>query len=91
MRRAKKSAIKRQIAEGSKGIRVEDLLGAVRQEYKEQETLPNTVNPDEWHKISGKKGERIIFMRTLASSGTTKDTEPAGGRAIERVGTGQYL
>ena len=91
VRRAKKSAIKRQIAEGSKGIRVEDLLGAVRQEYKEQETLPNTVNPDEWHKISGKKGERIIFMRTLASSGTTKDTEPAGGRAIERVGTGQYL
>ena len=91
VRRAKKSAIKRQIADGTKGIRVEDLLGAVRQEYKEQETLPNTVNPDEWHKISGKKGERIIFMRTLASSGTTKDTEPAGGRAIERVGTGQYL
>ena len=91
VRRAKKSAIKRQIAEGTKGIKVEDLLGAVRQEYKEQETLPNTVNPDEWHKISGKKGERIIFMRTLASSGTTKDTEPAGGRAIERVGTGQYL
>jgi len=91
VRRAKKSAIKRQIANGTKGIRVEDLLGAVRQEYKEQETLPNTVNPDEWHKISGKKGERIIFMRTLASSGTTKDTEPAGGRAIERVGTGQYL
>ena len=91
VRRAKKSAIKREIAEGTKGIRVEDLLGAVRQEYKEQETLPNTVNPDEWHKISGKKGERIIFMRTLASSGTTKDTEPAGGRAIERVGTGQYL
>ena len=91
VRRAKKSAIKREIADGTKGVRVEDLLGAVRQEYKEQETLPNTVNPDEWHKISGKKGERIIFMRTLASSGTTKDTEPAGGRAIERVGTGQYL
>ena len=91
VRRAKKSAIKREIAGGVKGIRVDDLLGAVRQEYKEQETLPNTVNPDEWHKISGKKGERIVFMRTLASSGTTKDSEPPGGRAIERVGTGQYL
>jgi proteasome-associated ATPase len=91
VRRAKKSAIKREISGGPRGVQVDDLIRAVRQEFKEQETLPNTVNPDEWHKISGKKGERIVFMRTLASSGTTKDTEPAGGRAIERVGTGQYL
>jgi len=91
VRRAKKSAIKREISGGPRGVQIDDLIRAVKQEYKEQETLPNTVNPDEWHKISGKKGERIVFMRTLASSGTTKDTEPEGGRAIERVGTGQYL
>ncbi len=91
VRRAKKSAIKREISGGPRGVKVDDLIRAVRQEFKEQETLPNTVNPDEWHKISGKKGQRIVFMRTLASSGTTKDTEPEGGRAIERVGTGQYL
>jgi proteasome-associated ATPase len=88
VRRAKKSAIKRQIAGDGKGIRQEDLLGAIKQEYKEHEDLPNSTNPDDWAKISGKKGERIVFLRVLMSEGKG---EPQGGRAIERVGTGQYL
>jgi proteasome-associated ATPase len=87
VRRAKKLAIKRAIANEGKGIRTEDLLASIKQEYKEHEDLPNTTNPDDWAKISGKKGERIVYVRTLLSEG--KDA--TGGRAIERVGTGQYL
>ncbi|HEC08851.1 MAG TPA: proteasome ATPase [Acidimicrobiales bacterium] len=88
VRRAKRMAIKRSIAEGTRGIRLDDLLASITQEYKEHEDLPNTTNPDDWAKISGKKGERIVFIRTLIS----KDTdEPEGGRSIERVTTGQYL
>jgi proteasome-associated ATPase len=88
VRRAKKVAIKRFIAGGVKGIRTDDLIVSIRQEYKEHEDLPNTTNPDDWAKISGKKGERIVFIRTLVKS-DNKDNE--GGRAIERVATGQYL
>jgi len=88
VRRAKKLSIKRQIANDGKGIRLNDLLVSIRQEYKEHEDLPNSTNPDDWAKISGKKGERIVFLRVLQSEGTG---EPTGGRAIERVGTGQYL
>ena len=88
VRRAKKLAIKRQIPGGSRGIRTEDLTRAIRQEYKEHEDLPNTTNPDDWAKISGKKGERIIYVRTLVKR---DDADPTGGRAIERVATGQYL
>jgi proteasome-associated ATPase len=88
VRRAKKLAIKRQIAQEGKGIRLDDLLQSIRQEYKEHEDLPNSTNPDDWAKISGKKGERIVFLRVLMSEGKG---EPQGGRAIERVGTGQYL
>ncbi len=88
VRRAKKLAIKRLIATGERGIRTEDLLVSIHQEYKEHEDLPNTTNPDDWAKISGKKGERIVYVRTLLSSDTDAT---AGGRAIERVGTGQYL
>ena len=87
VRRAKKLAIKRLIAGGPKGIRTEDLIASITQEYKEHEDLPNTTNPDDWAKISGKKGERIVYVRTLVSS----DEDPVGGRAIERVATGQYL
>jgi proteasome-associated ATPase len=87
VRRAKKLAIKRAIANEGKGIRTEDLLASIKQEYKEHEDLPNTTNPDDWAKISGKKGERIVYVRTLLSEGK----EATGGRAIERVGTGQYL
>ena len=87
VRRAKKLAIKRELSGGQKGIRVDDLVRAVRQEFKEHEDLPNTTNPDDWAKISGKKGERIVYVRTL-TSGLDED---GGGRAIEGVGTGQYL
>jgi proteasome-associated ATPase len=88
VRRAKKLAIKRVIAGGVKGVRTQDLIDSIKQEYKEHEDLPNTTNPDDWAKISGKKGERIVFIRTLVS---TDAESPAGGRAIERVATGQYL
>jgi proteasome-associated ATPase len=87
VRRAKKLAIKREIAGDGRGIRTQDLLESIRQEYKEHEDLPNSTNPDDWAKISGKKGERIVFLRVLMSEGK----ETTGGRAIERVGTGQYL
>jgi proteasome-associated ATPase len=87
VRRAKKLSIKRTIAGGESGIVVDDLLDSIRQEFREHEDLPNTTNPDDWAKISGKKGERIVFVRTLLSEGDA-DT---GGRQIERVTTGQYL
>ncbi|CAN5776928.1 proteasome ATPase [soil metagenome] len=88
VRRAKKLAIKRLIAGGTKGIRTDDLLESIHQEYKEHEDLPNTTNPDDWSKISGKKGERIVYVRTLVSH---DDDNATGGRSIERVATGQYL
>ena len=84
VRRAKKDAIKREIAGGSRGVRTEDLLHAIKQEFREHEDLPNTTNPDDWAKISGKKGERIVYVRTLVEG----DSE---SRMIERVSTGQYL
>jgi proteasome-associated ATPase len=87
VRRAKKLAIKRTIAGEGRGIRTQDLLESIKQEYKEHEDLPNTTNPDDWAKISGKKGERIVYVRTLVS----QNKETTGGRAIERVATGQYL
>jgi proteasome-associated ATPase len=87
VRRAKKLSIKRVIAGSGRGIRTEDMLASIKQEYKEHEDLPNTTNPDDWAKISGKKGERIVYVRTLVSEGK----ETTGGRAIERVATGQYL
>jgi proteasome-associated ATPase len=87
VRRAKKLSIKRLIAGGEKGITTQDLLDSTRQEFKEHEDLPNTTNPDDWAKISGKKGERIVYVRTLISKGK----EAEGGRSIERVATGQYL
>jgi proteasome-associated ATPase len=87
VRRAKKLSIKRQIDGGAKGISTEDLLASITQEFREHEDLPNTTNPDDWAKISGKKGERIVYVRTLMSEGD----EAKGGRQIERVTTGQYL
>jgi len=87
VRRAKKLAIKRSIAGGDRGICTQDLLDSVKQEFCEHEDLPNTTNPDDWAKISGKKGERIVYVRTILSKGS----EPGGGRQIERVTPGQYL
>ena len=84
--RAKKMAIKRFLKTGEKGIKTEDLNAAVTDEFKENEDLPNTTNPDDWARISGKKGERIVYVRTLVG-GSSKDF----GRAIEQVNTGQYL
>jgi proteasome-associated ATPase len=89
VRRAKKLAIKRVIAGGDRGVRLDDLLASIRQEFKEHEDLPNTTNPDDWARISGRKGERIVFIRTLTKGDDAADRE--GGRAIERVATGQYL
>jgi proteasome-associated ATPase len=88
VRRAKKLAVKREIAKKGRGVRVDDLIASIRQEYKENEDLPNTTNPDDWARISGKKGERIVYVRTLI---TQSDADPVGGRSIEHVGTGQYL
>ena len=87
VRRAKKLAIKRVIAGGAAGITLDDLLQSVTQEHTEHEDLPNTTNPDDWAKIAGKKGERIVFVRTLVH----RDDVNTGGRSIERVATGQYL
>ncbi|HEX2849465.1 MAG TPA: proteasome ATPase [Acidimicrobiales bacterium] len=89
VRRAKKLAIKREIAGEGRGIRLQHLLDSIRQEFKEHEDLPNSTNPDDWAKISGKKGERIVYMRILLND--AKTGEATGGRAIERTGTGQYL
>ena len=86
--RAKKMAIKDQLATGDRGIRVQHLLSACVDEFRENEDLPNTTNPDDWARISGKKGERIVFIRTLIK-GKSGD-EP--GRSIDTVAnTGQYL
>ena len=89
VRRAKKLAIKRVISGGERGVCTDDLIASIKQEYKEHEDLPNTTNPDDWAKISGKKGERIVFIRTLVSEEATDG--PMGGRTIERTQTGQYL
>ena len=88
VRRAKKLAIKRFLDSGEKGIKTDDLLRSVSQEFKEHEDLPNTTNPDDWAKISGKKGERIVFVRTLVQQ---DDGDKAGGKTIEQVAPGQYL
>ncbi|MGH8839069.1 MAG: proteasome ATPase [Jiangellaceae bacterium] len=86
--RAKKMAIKEFLETGAKGIRVQHLLTACLDEFKENEDLPNTTNPDDWARISGKKGERIVFIRTLVSG---KEGIEAG-RSIDTVAnTGQYL
>ena len=86
--RAKKMAIKDQLDHGSYGIRVSHLLSACVDEFKENEDLPNTTNPDDWARISGKKGERIVYIRTLITG--KSGSEP--GRAIETLSnTGQYL
>jgi proteasome-associated ATPase len=87
--RAKKTAIKDLLATGQRGIRVDHLLTACVDEFKENEDLPNTTNPDDWARISGKKGERIVFIRTIV---TSKKGGPDGSRTIETVtSTGQYL
>jgi proteasome-associated ATPase len=82
--RAKKFAVKRAIAKEGRGLRSEDLIRAIREEFKEHEDLPNTTNPDDWAKISGKKGEKIVHLRTINGG-------PGDSRQIETVTTGHYL
>jgi proteasome-associated ATPase len=83
--RAKKKAVKRTISHGERGIQFDDLLEAVNDEFKENEDLPNTTNPDDWARISGRKGERIINVRTLMTGISRKE------RSIENITSGQYL
>ncbi|WP_405446334.1 proteasome ATPase [Streptomyces achromogenes] len=86
--RAKKMAIKDFLEKSQKGLRVSHLLQACVDEFKENEDLPNTTNPDDWARISGKKGERIVYIRTLITGKQGADT----GRSIDTVAnTGQYL
>ncbi len=86
--RGKKMAIKDFLSNGQKGMRLQHLIEACVDEFRENEDLPNTTNPDDWARISGKKGERIVYIRTLVSGG--KGTE--SGRSIETAtNTGQYL
>jgi len=86
--RAKKMAIKDFLSAGQKGLRLQHLLDSCVDEFRENEDLPNTTNPDDWARISGKKGERIVYIRTLVSGGKGAEA----GRAIDTVSnTGQYL
>lgn len=82
--RAKKYAVKRAIAKEGVGLRSEDLIRAIREEFKEHEDLPNTTNPDDWAKVAGKKGEKIVHLRTISGG-------PTESRQIETVTTGHYL
>jgi proteasome-associated ATPase len=83
--RAKKRAVKRTIEKQERGIKLEDLIESVNEEFKENEDLPNTTNPDDWARISGRKGERIINVRTLMTGISRKE------RSIENITSGQYL
>jgi proteasome-associated ATPase len=86
--RAKKMAIKDLLTTGQRGLRLQHLMAACVDEFRENEDLPNTTNPDDWARISGKKGERIVYIRTLVSGSKGSDA----GRSIDTVGnTGQYL
>jgi len=82
--RAKKFAVKRVIAHEGAGLRADDLVRAIREEFKEHEDLPNTTNPDDWAKVAGKKGEKIVHIRTISGG-------PAEHRQIETISTGHYL
>jgi proteasome-associated ATPase len=83
--RSKKKAVKRFIENQEHGIKFEDIIESVNDEFKENEDLPNTTNPDDWARISGRKGERIINVRTLMTGISRKE------RSIENVSSGQYL
>jgi len=83
--RAKKRAVKRTIEKDERGITLDDLINSVNDEFKENEDLPNTTNPDDWARISGRKGERIINVRTLMTGISRKE------KSIENITSGQYL
>ncbi len=83
--RAKKLAVKRMIATGQKGLTAQDLLAAVAEEFQANEDLPNTTNPDDWAKIAGRRGERIVHVRPIV------DREGKKGRKVETLSPGHYL
>ena len=83
--RAKRSALKRSVEGGAPGIGTADLDDAIAEEFRENEDLPNATNPDDWARISGRKGERIVYVRTLSGGGSVS------GRSIETLTPGQYL
>ena len=83
--RAKKKAVKRMIDHGERGIKLADVIDSVNDEFRENEDLPNTTNPDDWARISGRKGERIINVRTLMTGLSRKE------QSIENITSGQYL
>ena len=85
--RAKKAAIKEFLSNKKKGIRVEHLISACLEEFRENEDLPNSTNPDDWARISGKKGERIVFLRTLIQSNNGSEQ----GRSIETIGSANHF
>ena len=87
VRRAKKLALKRLIGGGPKGVSTDDLVAAVREEFKENEDLPNTSNPDDWAKIAGRKGERIVYVKVLP----TEKIKDGPAKPVEKIATGQYL
>ena len=86
VRRAKKYALKRSIASGERGLKLDDFITAVNDEFKENEELPNTTNPDDWAKIAGRKGDKIVDVRMLKEH-VEKDPE----RQVETITAGQYL
>jgi proteasome-associated ATPase len=86
VRRAKKFALKRYLGGAEKGLSTDDLLAAVREEFKENEDLPNTTHPDDWAKIAGKKGERVVYVKSLMGQMSAPQRE-----VEEVVNTGQYL
>jgi proteasome-associated ATPase len=87
VRRAKKLALKRLIGGGAKGVTGDDLTAAVREEFKENEDLPNTSNPDDWAKIAGRKGERIVYVKVL----TIDKSKDGPAKPVQKIATGQYL
>jgi proteasome-associated ATPase len=87
VRRAKKLALKRLIGGGAKGVSSDDVVAAVGEEFKENEDLPNTSNPDDWAKIAGRKGERIVYIKVLTSDVRKDDRS----KPVEKIATGQYL
>ena len=85
--RAKKNAIKSVLETGQHGLRIQHLLDSIVDEFAENEDLPNTTNPDDWARISGKKGERIVYIRTLVTGKSS-----SASRAIDTESNlGQYL
>jgi proteasome-associated ATPase len=89
--RAKKQAIKDLLTTGNRGLRVEHLIAACNDEFKENEDLPNTTNPDDWARISGKKGERIVFIRTIVQTKSSNSSADPVKAISTAPNTGPYL